>query len=162
MDRYLPSIVVGAIFVLAIVGMYLGWRARSKRHEDLVSLEPVPADPGEVLAVANGLYVATTLLEQPLERVTARGLGFRARATATVADKGIILDLTGREPLFIPRRAVRAVQRATWTIDKAVEKGGLVVISWQWGERGVDSYFRLDGEDHEFVTAADSIAEDRE
>ncbi|HMM81845.1 MAG TPA: ABC transporter permease [Terrimesophilobacter sp.] len=159
MDRYLPSIIIGAVFVLAIVGMYLGWRARSRAQGDLGDLPPVPAAPGDVLATAHGLYVATTDFQQPLERVTARGLGFRSRAEIRVAPAGITVGLTGREPFFIPRHELRAVQRATWTIDKAVEKRGLVVISWLWGERDVDTYFRLDDDPGEFVAAAAALVE---
>ncbi len=162
MDRYFPSIIVGAVFVLAIVGMYLGWRARSRKQNDLVALDPVPADPGEVLEVSRGLYVATTLFGQQLERVTAQGLGFPSRATITVAYAGIIINLTGREPLFIAQHLLRAVHRATWTIDKAVEPGGLVVIAWQWGERDVDTYLRLDGDPDGFIVAANGLVGDQE
>lgn len=158
MDRYLPSITIGAVFVLAIAGMYLGWRARSRAQGDLGDLQPAPANPGEVLAAANGLYVATTLFGQPLERVTAQGLGFRSRAAITVRQEGITVGLTGREPFFISRHELRSVQRASWTIDKAVEKRGLVVISWRWGARDVDTYFRLDDDAGECVAAAAGLA----
>ena len=162
MDRYFPTIIVGSVFVIAIVGMYLGWRTRSRRQDDCAVLDPVPNDPGAVLAVGSGLYVATTLFEQPLERVMAPRLGFRSRARLTVASGGIIVELTGQDPFFVARHLLRTVQRATWTIDKAVEKDGLVVIAWRWDERDVESYFRLDGDPIPVVSAAAGLVEVRE
>jgi hypothetical protein len=158
-DRYLPTVIVGVIFLLVLIGMLWGWRNRSKRHNDLTELAPVPAELGEVFAAASGLYVATTLSDEPLERVTIRGLGFRSRSTVTVTEAGIVLALTGQEPRFLAKDAIRAVHRSTWTIDKAVEPGGLVVIAWRWGERDVDSYFRLDGEPGEFIALAEKLVE---
>lgn len=162
MDKNLATIIIGAVFILAILGMFLGWRARSRKQSDFALLEPAPSEIGDILMTSNGLYVATTLYSQPLERITVRGLGFRSRVTATVAQAGIVLALTGQEPVFIAQTMLRSVQRGTWTIDKAVESGGLVVISWLMGDREVDSYLRLDDDPHEFVSAADGLVEVQE
>jgi hypothetical protein len=156
-DRYLPSIIVGALFVLAIAGMYLGWRARARRDSGHTALPAMPEKTGAVRYEASGLYVATTLLEQPLERVALRGLGFRSRASVRVYREGIALELTGQEPVFLSRERILSVQRATWTIDKAVEAGGLVVISWRLGDRDVDTYVRFDGDTEAFLAATDEL-----
>lgn len=144
MDRFGPSIIIAGIIILALTGMYFGWRARVRKHRSLVAPSSVPATIGETLAVDKGLYVATTLAEQPLERVAAHGLGFRSRVTVSVLHDGIVIDLTGRAPYFIPRDAIEAVERGTWAIDKAVEPGGLVVLTWTLGDTILDSYFRMD------------------
>ena len=159
MDRLIPSIIVGVVLVLAILAMYLGWRARGRRQSDLEMLALVPEDPGTVTAVAKGLYVATTLANQPLERITVQGLGFRSRATVSVAEQGVILALTGQAPMFIARESLRGVDRATWTIDTAVESGGLVVFSWQLGTRELDSYLRVDGDSEALLDAAADLIE---
>jgi hypothetical protein len=39
--------------------------------------------------------------------------------------------------------ALRGVGRATWAIDRVVEKDGLVLIRWTLGGDAVDSYVRL-------------------
>lgn len=159
MDRLIPTVIIGAILLLAILGMYLGWRARARRQSDIAAPPPVPESPGPIAIVASGLYVATTRAGEPLERITVRGLGFRSRATVSVAEQGVILELTGQPPMFIARDVLRGVDRGTWTIDTAVESGGLVVISWQLGDRELDSYLRLDGNPQEFLDCAAELVE---
>ena len=154
MDRLIPTVIVVAVLVLAIVGMYLGWRARKKRQGDFDPPARVPDDPGQTMSSATGQYVATTVANEPLERVAVHGLGFASRADLTVTDRGLIIALTGQAPIFIPREALSRVDTATWTIDRAVETGGLVVFAWRLGDHGVESYFRIDGDESEFLTAA--------
>jgi hypothetical protein len=156
-DRVIPSVIVGAIIVLALVGMYLGWRARRRRQADLPAPMAALDDLGAVLATASGLYVATSLAGKPLERIAVRGLGFRSRADVTVAEAGIVLVLTGQDPAFIPRESLRGVERATWTIDKAVETGGLVAIGWSHGDLEVESYLRLDDDPSAVLAAAERL-----
>ena len=61
----------------------------------------------------------------------------------TVTDLGVILGIAGVPEAFIPVSALRRVERATWTIDRVVENGGLVLIAWTLGETDVDSYLRV-------------------
>ena len=88
-------------------------------------------------------YVATTIAGEPLNRVAVSGLGYRARASVTVATAGLVLAIAGEPDAFIPAEAIRAVERATWTIDRVVETGGLVCVTWMLGETPVDSYLRV-------------------
>ena len=144
MDRLVPSIIVGSVIVLALAGMFFGWCARVRKYSGLIAPDAVPDSIGEVIAIDRGLYVATTMANQPLERVAAHGLGFCSRATVTITERGIALAPKGRVPFFIGRTSILAVQRATWAIDKAVETGGLVVLTWRLGDTELDSYFRMD------------------
>ncbi len=143
MDRTTSTTIVIAVIVLALLGMVLGWRARRKRQAHLPRPDAVPADTGEVLFGAEAFYVATTLADDELNRVAVAELGFRARATVTVTEAGIILSLAGTPEVFISRIAVRSIDRATFTIDRVVEKGGLVRLGWTLGDTPVDSYLRL-------------------
>lgn len=160
MDKLGPSVVTVGIVVLAFAGMYLGWRARVRRGGALSKPDAVPDDIGEVSLVAEGLYVATTLAREPFERVAVHGLGFRARCAVTVSTRGVSVALTGREPFFIPRDRVDFVSRGTWTIDKVVEPGGLVVLAWRLGDSRLDSYFRMDGGSEHFLDAASALVEE--
>ena len=72
------------------------------------------------------------------------GLGFRARAGLTVASAGLRLDIAGEDPAFIPVADLRGVGRATWTIDRAVGKAGLVFVRFALGE-SVDGPVLVDG-----------------
>ena len=143
MDRTTSTSIVIAVILLALAGMVLGWRGRKRRQAHLSTPDAVPADTGAELFSAEGFYVATTMADDELNRVAVAGLGFRARATVTVTDAGVILSLAGTPEVFISRAALESVDRATFTIDRVVETGGLVRLTWSLGETSVDSYLRL-------------------
>ncbi|MES2092726.1 MAG: hypothetical protein V4531_02790 [Actinomycetota bacterium] len=143
MDRTTSTTIVIAVILLAFVGMAIGWRGRRKRQAFLGRPDPVPAELGRVLFTAEAFYVATTMADDELNRVAVAGLGFRARAIATVAETGVIVSLAGATEVFIPLTALRAIDRATFTIDRVVERDGLVRISWSLGDTTVDSYLRF-------------------
>lgn len=143
-ERVIPALVVLAMIVTAFVLMGLGWRNRRRRQSRL-DVVPVPPDEiGDEIARERVLYVATTLAEEPLERVVVGGLGFRAKGEVRIARGGIVLDLAGSRAAFVPVGDIRGVGLATWTIDKGVEEGGLVFVRWQLGDTLVDSYLRSD------------------
>ena len=143
MDRTTSTTIVIAVILMALAGMALGWHARQKRQAHLPTPDGVPTETGSELLRAEALYVATTLADDELNRVAVAGLGFRARATVTVAEAGVILSLAGSPEVFIARAALRAIDRATYTIDRVVERGGLVRLGWILGDTPVDSYLRL-------------------
>ncbi|MET4704570.1 hypothetical protein [Frigoribacterium sp. UYMn621] len=143
MDRTSSTAIVIAVIVLALAGMVIGWRGRQKRQAHLPRPDAVPADPGTELFTAEAFYVATTMADDELNRIAVAGLGFRARATVTVTDSGIILSRTGAAETFLAKAALRGIDRATYTIDRVVEKGGLVRLAWTLGATPVDSYLRL-------------------
>lgn len=143
MDRAASTTIIILIILLCLFGMILGWRGRQKRQAHFSLPDAVPADTGAVLARAEAFYVATTLADDELNRVAVRGLGFRARATVTATEAGVILSLAGTPEVFIARSSLRAIDRATFTIDRVVEKGGLVRVCWNLGDTPVDSYLRF-------------------
>jgi len=124
--------VASVVIPLAVVGILMawGWRALRRRQADVIGLAPVPREPGAVVLTEDLLYVATTRADQPLQRIAVKGLGFRARAVLTVTSGGILLELAGGEPGFIPAAALQGVERATWTIDRVVSNDGLVFVRW--------------------------------
>lgn len=133
------TILVGiALLVLLIVG----WRARARRNA-AAPQRPLPAlAPGAV--EHPGKYVATTSAGDPYDRIVAGGLGFRGGARASVHPEGILVQRTGEVDLWIPTDDLVGVSRATWTIDRVVERDGLHLIRWRLGDREVDTYLRLD------------------
>ncbi|MET0806314.1 MAG: hypothetical protein ABWX98_04330 [Lacisediminihabitans sp.] len=146
MDRTTSTTIIVIVILLALAGMVLGWRARRRRQSSLGAPDVVPADPGAALLSVEAFYAATTLANEPLNRVAVRGLGFRGRATITVTTTGVILGIAGTPEVFVPSHALRAVERATFTIDRVVETGGLVVIAWTLPgttPTDVDSFFRV-------------------
>jgi hypothetical protein len=143
-DRYFLMGLVLLLLVVLLSLMLLGWRSRQRKQSNIAQPEGVPEFLGATRGSFDGFYVATTAANDPLNRIAVRGLGYRARATVTVADAGIVLSLRGESDAFIALASLREVTRATWTIDRVVEEGGLVLIGWQLGDTPVDSYFRLE------------------
>lgn len=161
MDKVLPTLVVVAVVALVFLGLALGWRARRRAQAALGAPTAPPTELGAVTHTEDLLYVATTRAEQPLERITIGGLGFRARTVLTVAESGIRLDLAGADPVFLPRADLLGAGRATWTIDKAVGTDGLVALTWRLGDAELDTYLRSADPDALLAALAASLSHAR-
>lgn len=148
----LKSVLLGvviALLVVLLVLMVLGWYGRRRRQAALPAPHRLEGDAGEVAFTADAFYVATTASGAPLDRIAVGGLGFRARAGVSVTSRGVVLTIPGQDHLLVPGEDVAGIERATWTIDRVVERDGLVVLAWRLPSDGaervaVDSYFRFD------------------
>lgn len=150
MDRTLLAAIVIAFAVVLLGLMVLGWQRRKARQRGIAAPHAAPTDLGDVQSF-NGKYVATTLSDTPLERIAVHGLGFRGPATVSVTSTGILVELSGDTRFWVPAADLRDVRRATWTIDRVVEKDGMTLLGWTLGDTPVDSYLRMDD-----VTAVDA------
>jgi hypothetical protein len=142
MDRVLIGVAILGLVAIVFVLLGRGWRARTRSQAGIGEPAAPPADLGEPTFTEDLLYVASTRAEAPLDRITIAGLGFRARAVLSTAPAGLVLDLAGRGPVFIPRESITGVGRATWTIDRVVDTDGLIFVRWLLGTTGIDSYLR--------------------
>ncbi len=143
MDRLLPTLIIALVILGVFALMLHGWASRRRRQAGLARPVPAPETLGTASLVVDGWYVATTVADQPLERIAVHGLGFRARATVSVHPEGIVLIVRGQHPIVLEPAALRGAGRATWTIDRVVERDGLVLVGWMLGDSPVDSYLRL-------------------
>lgn len=139
------EMVIAIMIALAVVLVSLGvwaWVRRTQRDSALTA--PIGEAPADAVVTGrfDGFYVATTAHDAPLERLAIRGLGFRSRAAITVMDAGVALDLTGQPRMFVPLADIEGVDRATVAIDRVVEPGGLVRLSWRIGDVTVDTFLR--------------------
>lgn len=153
-------LMVTLAIVLLAVGV-IAWRRRGRRDAGLAAPVGDVPEGAVTTGTAAGFYVATTRLDQPLERLAIRGLGFRSRVDVTVTDRGVALDLVGQPRLFLPLAQIDRVERATVAIDRVVEPGGLVRLTWRAAAQGggfeaVDSYLRP--QDGSARALADAIA----
>lgn len=148
--------------------MARSWRKRSARDSTLAAGYAFPAETATPAGAQSSsttdapvFYVATTPRERPLERLAIRGLGFRARGVLAVRVDGVIIDLDGEQPVFVPASAIETLTKASFAIDRGVETDGLVVVGWRLAGSGgvaessttstsptrstisVDSYFRI-------------------
>ncbi|ALX66975.1 PH-like domain-containing protein [Microbacterium sp. XT11] len=142
-----------AVALLVLLTMFLAWRRRLRRDASLTAPLGVP-EHAEVLDRHEVLYVSTTRHDEPLERLALTPLAYRARGEAAVTDRGLALCLDGSPTVFIAAGRLAGVDRATVTIDRVVEPGGLVRVAWRVDdETVVDSYLRVaDGDPHHFIS----------
>jgi hypothetical protein len=142
-----------AVALLVLLTMFLAWRRRLRRDASLTAPLGVP-EHAEVLDRHEVLYVSTTRHDEPLERLTLAPLAYRARGEAAVTDRGLALCLDGAPTVFIASGRLAGVDRATVTIDRVVEPGGLVRVAWRVDDETiVDSYLRVaDGDPHHFIS----------
>lgn len=151
------AVMIAVAVVLVGLGVW-AWIRRTKRDAARL-IEPGELPAGaKVLATFDGLYVATTKHDAPLERIAAPGLGFRSRATVTVTDAGVALDLTDQPRLVLGRDRITDVGQSTVAIDRVVEQDGLTRITWRTdGSALVDTYFRP--QDASARALADAVAQ---
>lgn len=146
-----------ALMVLSLGLALWGWRSRVTRYRGdsgaLMRDVPSSAPVHEIKA----LYVATTEAGEPLQRIAAGPLSFRAKARLAVHPEGLVVRIPGEHPVLLPSEGLEA-GRATWTIDRVVEADGLVMVRWLLGGRHVDSYFRIvDGDSGMLIDALELV-----
>ena len=134
------------MIALAIVLLGLawwGWRNRRMRfgHLEGALVRTLPSSPS--LLSFDGLYVATTVAGQPMDRIPVGPLSFRAKARFQIHPEGLVVGPQGEAPVLLPSAEGIEAGRATWTIDRVVEPDGLVMIRWSLGGTEVDSYLRI-------------------
>ncbi|MDQ4212786.1 hypothetical protein [Microbacterium capsulatum] len=146
MNQQIAGAVVLAVAVVLILGGVWAWRARLRRDSGLTAPLGVP-EHAEVTARYETLYVATTRHDESLERVAIRPLVYRARGELAITDRGAALGLDGAPTVFLASSRLVAAERATVTIDRVVEPGGLIRLAWRLDDGTVvDSYLRMTGD----------------
>lgn len=142
MTRELGFLLTGIIALLILLVMLGAWRRRLRRDSGLTAPLGVP-EHAEVLARHEVLYVSTTRHEEPLERLAVTPLAYRARGELAITDRGAALCLDGAPTVFLASARIVEVARATVTIDRVVEPGGLIRLTWLVADdHPVDSYLR--------------------
>jgi hypothetical protein len=145
MTRVWLVLICLALVVLALVGMWIGWRNRERRQGDLPELPSPPADLGaRRLDALDGEYVGTAYASSWQDRVVHGGLGMRSGASLALHETGVLLERDGSAPLFLPAAAITGARLAPGLANKVVGTGGLLVISWRLGDAQLDTGFRAD------------------
>ncbi len=140
--RLLWVLILLALIALAYWLMWRAWRARAERQSDLPELPAIPATPGEPLAELTGRYHASTTAGDWLDRIAARDLGTRSLVELTLTEQGVVVRRPAATDFFIPAGALRGARLDKGIAGKVVPEGGLLVITWQLGDRLIDSGFR--------------------
>jgi hypothetical protein len=140
--RTLTILLLVGVVALVFFGMWRAWRARIRRTETF-SPPVSTADIGTVVSTGDALYVATTVAGHPLDRLALSGLAYRAKATITATKNGVEIAPRGEHPVFMSAASISSIRAATWTVDRVVERDGLVAIAWKHGSTTVDTYLRI-------------------
>ena len=143
MSREAAGLIMVGVALLLLLLVLLAWRRRVRRDAGLRAPLGIPED-AEIRERRPILYVATTRHDEPLERLAITPLAYRARGEAVRTDRGLALSIDGAPVVFLPSEQLISVDRSQWTIDRVVEPGGLVRVTWRVDEENiVDTYFRL-------------------
>lgn len=162
---------IGLIVAVVIVGMAAwlmrrSWKRRTNRDEALSTSE-LPAEHGAPLLETEVLYVATTPVGEPLERLAVQGLAFRGAARIEVLPEGVVLRIAGEPANFLPADGIVSAGVASYAIDRGVEPDGLIAITWivRLADAAappprVDSYLRarFPGDSARIIAAINDIA----
>lgn len=166
MDKWVGVLVAVVIVGVAAWLMVRSWRRRTVRDETL-SAYPMPTEHGDPALETEVLYVATTPVGQPIERLAVQGLAFRGAAHLEVWPEGVVIRIAGESANFIPAERIVSAGAATYVIDRGVEPEGLVAIQWMVQVHDpervapqVDSYFRAryPGDSARIIVAVNDIA----
>ncbi len=131
-----------AIALVAVIAslIYLSNRSVRKAQESAL---PEPSRPTQLTDGIAAFYVSTVFADSPLKRVWAWGLGGRGKALVTVEHDGVSIERQGELGLFISRDALTGVTRTSATIDKGVEKDGLIALIWRLGREELATHLRI-------------------
>ncbi|MDQ0603307.1 hypothetical protein QF037_007652 [Streptomyces canus] len=167
-----------ALFVALIYWlMREGWKWRGTLQGDLPELPArpsptttlngggkppllgMPSEPGAARLTMSGRYHGSTTAGQWLDRIVAHGLGTRSRVELTLTDAGLDVVRPGAADFFVPAAALREARLDKGIAGKVLTEGGLLVVTWEHGDRLLDSGFRSDraAEHNEWVDAINSM-----
>jgi hypothetical protein len=152
---------VGLALFIALVYWLMreGWKWRGTLQGDLPELPDAPSDPGPARLTMSGRYHGSTTAGQWLDRIVAHGLGTRSRAELTLTEAGLDVVRPGATDFFIPAGALREALLGKGIAGKVLSEGGLLVVTWEHGDRLIDSGFRSDhaAEHREWVDTLNSM-----
>lgn len=137
---------VGLLLFVALVYWLMreGWKWRGTLQGDVPELFTSPDEPGEAKLTMSGRYHGSTTAGQWLDRIVAHGLGTRSRVELTLTDTGLDVVRPGASDFFVPLTQLREARLDKGIAGKVLTEGGLLVVTWQHGERLIDSGFRSD------------------
>jgi hypothetical protein len=144
MIRAVLVLVCVALVMGALLAMRLGWRRRLDRQSHLPAVPTPPADLGDELQRASGVYVGTTFASSWQDRVLHDGLGERAVTDLVLYASGVLVERVGSAAIFIPASDLVEARLAPGLAGKVVGEGGLLVVRWRLGDTEVDTGFRAD------------------
>ncbi|MEU8586124.1 hypothetical protein AB0C59_03800 [Streptomyces sp. NPDC048664] len=137
---------VGIVLFVALVYWLMreGWKWRGTLQSDLPEPPDAPTEPGEATLTMSGRYHGSTTAGQWLDRIVAHGLGTRSRVELTLTHAGLVVVRPGARDFFVPAARLREARLDKGIAGKVLTEGGLLVVTWELGDKLIDSGFRSD------------------
>ena len=143
-NRVFVAAIIAAVLLGVLALMAVAWRKRVRRDGEIGTGFPVPVPLPTPLVSTNVLYVATSKAGEPIERLALPGLAYRSKVGLQLSADGIAIEVPGDQTTFIPAAAITEVGQSNLTIDRVVERDGLIVVTWNPAPQiAADSYFRV-------------------
>jgi hypothetical protein len=146
-QRDIVAIFSALLFLSLIALAVSAIKRRAQKQLAIGNLTPIDAISGAIAAEAMGFYVSTVFAAKPLERVVSHGLLHRGKTELVVRVDGMQISRPGETSFGIATSAITSVSRASATIDRGVERAGLLAVSWMLGATEVTTNFRLNATD---------------
>lgn len=133
------TLMVALVFLIA----WRVYRSVQRRKQEQQLTIPAPAQSVGGVELGDAFYASTVFAISPLSRVWAHRLGGRGKAKIFLSEAGISIERVGEPSLHIPKNDLIALTRASATIDKGVERDGLMVLVWRLGDLEVMTNLRV-------------------
>jgi len=144
---YVLAAIIMVLVMLAIRGMLKGWMHRVQRQSGTIGLLPALPDTvgPAIIAPTKGMYVGSTLAPSWQDRIAVGALGFRSKAVLTRYPEGIMVQLTGGSPIWIPDESITAIRTEKGIAGKVLTYDGILAIRWRLPSgTEIDTGFRSD------------------
>ncbi len=138
---------VGLVLSVALVYWLMreGWKWRGTLQSDLPERPPPRRKtPGPAKLSMSGRYHGSTTAGQWLDRIVAHGLGTRSRVELHADGRGTGRRTPRRHRLLHPGRGTARGPARQGHRRRLEVEGGLLVITWAYGDKLIDSGFRSD------------------
>jgi hypothetical protein len=135
------------------------WLTPWRRDAAPPVVPPPPQPPTDCGATTcgpvSGRYAGSTTAAQWLDCVTEHGLAVCGAATLVVRTDGVLIERAHQPDVYLPRTALRGARLDAAIGGSVYEADGVVVLTWQSGQRLIDTGFRaVPPDDHAAIVAA--------
>lgn len=143
MTDLLVAVALIICFALLVALAFSAWAKRARGQEALFARPADAIESFEPHSSVEGFYVATTVSGEPLNRISAYGLGARGRATISVSQQGLVIERKGEPSLALSARDIISIDLVSGAIDRVVEPGGLIAITWSADSVQLETSIRI-------------------